>query len=80
MPTDPPDRETRALAALVGAVNIACAVMIVVALVRFSQTILPKYGARFSYMLVILGGAACWFAFRGIRILLGRGGERERRR
>jgi len=80
MPTGSSDRQTRVFAALLGAANIACAVMIVVALVRFSQTVLPRYGARFSYMLVILGGAACWFAFRGARILLWRGGERQRGR
>lgn len=71
--------QARAFRAIVGGVYLACTVMIVYALVRFVALILPRYGHRFSYMLVLFGGVACWTAFRGLKLLLGRTGERVRK-
>jgi hypothetical protein len=71
--------QARALRAVVGVVYLACAVMIVYALLKFVALILPRYGHRFSYMLLLLGGVACWTAFRGVRLLFGRTGERVRK-
>lgn len=69
----------RALRGIVGVVYLACSAMVVYALLRFVAIILPRYGHRFSYMLVVLGGVACWTAFRGVRLLFGGPGERVRK-
>lgn len=71
--------QERVLRGLVGVVYLACTVMIVYALVKFVALVLPRYGHRFSYVLALFGGVACWTAFRGIRLLFGRTGERVRK-
>jgi len=71
--------QARALRAVVGLVYLACTGMIVYALIRFVALILPRYGHRFSYVLLLLGGVACWTTFRGLRLLFGRTGERVRK-
>ncbi len=79
LPAPSPDRQTRVLKIVLGLANLACAAMIVYALLRFVALILPRYGNRFSYMLFVLGGAACWMAYRGLRIMFGRTGDRVRK-
>jgi hypothetical protein len=74
-----PERQARALRAVVGAVYLACAAMLVYGAVRFAATVMPRYGDRFRYMLFVFGGLACWMAFRGFRLLFGRTGERIRK-
>lgn len=71
--------QARALRAVIGLVYLACTGMIVYALVKFVVLILPRYGHRFSYMLIVFAGVACWTAFRGFRLLFGRTGERVRK-
>ena len=71
--------QARVLRAIVGVVYLGCTAMIVLAILRFVALILPRYGNRFSYMLLFFGAAACWTGFRGIRLLLGRTGERVRK-
>jgi hypothetical protein len=78
-PSLSPQGQARALRAVVGVVYLACTVMVVYALLRFVALILPRYGHRFSYMLLLLGGVACWTAFRGVKLLFGGTGERVRK-
>ncbi|MBM3307074.1 MAG: hypothetical protein FJY74_01950 [Candidatus Eisenbacteria bacterium] len=80
MPRVPPaSTQVRVLRTILGLAYLACAGMIVYALVRFVDLILPRYGNRFSYMFLLLGAMACWMAFRGLRHLLGRDDGRGRR-
>ena len=71
--------QARVLRGVVGVVYLACAVMIAYALRRFVDLIVPRYGDRFNYTLLVFGGVACWMAYRGLRLLFGRTGERVRK-
>jgi hypothetical protein len=79
LPTLSPQGQERALRAVVGVVYLACTVMIVYALLRFVDLIVPRYGNRFNYVFLGFGGVACWMAYRGVRLLFGRTGERVRK-
>lgn len=66
----------RALRIGIGLVYLAATVMVAFALWRFVALIMPRYGGRFGYVVFLFGGVACWTAFRGVQLLLGRAGER----
>ena len=57
---------------VVGCANLALAAMLVFGIVRFTRLIVPRYGGRFAFFAVVMGGLACWMVFRGVSVLIGR--------
>jgi hypothetical protein len=62
-----------------GIVYLVLTVMLLYALRRFIVLIMPHYGQRFGYMVLLFVGVACWTAYRGLQLLVGRTGERGRK-
>jgi hypothetical protein len=57
----------------VGAANLALAAMLIYGVTRYFDVIVPRFGNRFFYVPVIMGGIAVWMLVRGLSVLLGRG-------
>ncbi len=56
----------------VGGARLALAVMLLYGITKYFALIVPRYGHRFAYVAIVMGGVACWAALRGVLILVGR--------
>jgi hypothetical protein len=68
-------QEHRISRAAAAAAHFALAAMLLYGVARYFSTIVPRFGARFSYVAVVMVGLAIWMAFRGAFVLTGRGRE-----
>ncbi len=66
------DAEDRARRVVLGIVNIALAVMLVLAVMRFQGSVAQVYGDRFFYVPIVMLAIAAWRVAVGVLILIGR--------
>lgn len=73
---DTRSKESKFFRLAVGCANLALAAMLVYGIFRYLELIPPRYGHRFTFVAVLMGGVALWMGVRGVLALLGRPGER----
>ncbi len=66
------DAEDRVRRVVVGVANLVLAGMLVLAVVRFQESIARQYGGRFFYVPIAMLAIAGWRAVIGMLVLTGR--------
>lgn len=66
-------QEQRLYRIAVGGANLALAAMLFYGVSRYFDVLVPRFGNRFFYVPLLMGGIALWMVVRGLTVLFGRG-------